>query len=90
MPELLLSLERKELVSELVENLPMLRQRVGMSQEELGNCVGKSRQKISDIERKTAPISWDTYIAICVALETAGAFNHGDTPWYYQSKAKWF
>jgi len=89
-PELLLSVERSAMVSDLIENLAKLRQKVGMSQEALGNCVGKSRQKISDIERRTAPMAWDTYIAACVALDHAGAFSKEETPWYYEAKSKWF
>ena len=90
MPELLLGLERSVMVAELVDYLPALRQKVGMSQEVLGNCVGKSRQKISDIERRTAPMAWDTDIAACAALEYAGAFTKEETPWFYEAKLKCF
>lgn len=90
MPEFVLSPERDRMIKQLVEYLPVLRKKTGLSQDEFGELIGKSRQKVSDIERRTAPMGWDTYIAVCIVLETKGALNEQDTPWYYISKEKWF
>ena len=51
--------------------------------------VGKSRQKISDIERHSAPMGWDTYLAMCTMLELAGAFDTETDGWYYADKSRW-
>jgi transcriptional regulator with XRE-family HTH domain len=90
MPEFLISTERIYLISEFVEKLPQIRKKVRISQEELGEKIGKSRQKISDIERLAAPMGWDTYLAACVALEYAGAFDEHSDGWFFESKKKWF
>lgn len=90
MPEFLISPERESIIHDLVEKLPGLRRKVHLSQEELAHMVGKSRQKISDIERMTAPMGWDTYIAVCVALEAAGVFNEETDSWYFYVKNRWF
>lgn len=31
--------------------------------------IGKSRQTVSDIERKSAPLGWDTFLAIIYVLK---------------------
>ncbi len=90
MPEFLMSPERGKLIEELVKRLPDIRKRLRLSQEELGQMIGKSRQKISDIERFAAPMGWDTYIATCVALETLGAFDTRTDDWYFVSKENWY
>lgn len=90
MPEFLITDERASIVGNLIDRLPEIRKRVGISQQELGKRIGKSRQKVSDIERLTAPMGWDTYIATCIALEYAGAFSEKDDKWYFESKKKWF
>lgn len=90
MPEFLISPERAQQIKLLTERLPTLRKKVRISQDKLGHMVGKSRQKISDIERGTAPLGWDTYIAICIALEYAGVFDEEKDNWYFTQKKKWF
>ncbi len=90
MPEFLLNPEREALIKEFVAKLPEIRKRTRISQGQLGEKIGKSRQKISDIERMAAPMGWDTYIATCIALESAGAFDERADAWYFQAKRKWF
>ncbi len=69
MPEFNLSVQRQHLVGVLVEKLPELRKKCRMSQEDLGVKIGKSRQTISDIERRVAPMGWDTFLAIILVLK---------------------
>lgn len=64
MPEFNISETRKHLIDALVEKLPELRKKCRMSQTDLARKIGKSRQTVSDIERKVAPMGWDTYLAI--------------------------
>lgn len=89
MPEFVISADRQQLIRNLVARLPVIRKKVRLSQDELGNLVGKSRQKISDIERNSAPLGWDTYVAICTMLELKGAFSLEEDGWYFADKEKW-
>ncbi len=87
-----MSVERKRLINNLVTRLPIVRKKIHMSQEELGAKIGKSRQKVSDIERGTAPMGWDTYLAVCIVLEMHGAFKIEEEAdrWYFSDKREWF
>ncbi len=89
MPEFVISVDRQRLISNLVERLPAIRKKAKLSQDDVGSMVGKSRQKISDIERRSAPMGWDTYIAMCTMLEIKGAFDPELDGWYYQDKNLW-
>jgi len=75
MPEFHISDERQKLISELIDRLPQFRKRLHISQTELAKKVGKSRQTISDIERKISPMGWDTYLAIIMVFEINGLFG---------------
>ena len=90
MPEFVISSDRESMIQEFVEKLPILRKKAKLSQRQFGENVGKSRQKISDIERKTAPMGWDTYLAACTMLEMLGAFSETEDAWYFDAKQKWF
>lgn len=89
MPEFVISADRQRLIGNLVERLPVIRKKLRLSQDDLGNMVGKSRQKISDIERHAAPMGWDTYLATCVMLEMLGAFDAEADGWFYADKSLW-
>ena len=54
MPQFVQSEQQRELISSLVQELPAYRKKMRMSQAELGDAVGKSRQKISEMERGSA------------------------------------
>ena len=89
MPEFVISSERQQLIGHLVDRLPVIRKIARLSQDELGDMIGKSRQKISDIERHSAPMGWDTYLATCTMLEMAGAFDIESDGWYFEDKRRW-
>lgn len=57
-------LGRKKILDEFVDELPRMRKRFRISQTDLGNMVGLSRQTISLIERKQLPLTWNNYLAI--------------------------
>ena len=46
----------------------MIRQVMNISQTELGDMVGLSRQSISSIERGTSKLSWNNYMAIMMFI----------------------
>ena len=75
MPQFVQTPEQKALIESLVNELPVYRKKLRMSQAELGEAVGKSRQKISEMERGVAPLGWDTYLAIILVLGSRGALE---------------
>lgn len=48
----------------LVDELPSLRAKIGISQDQLAEYVGLSRQTLSAIETRKRPISWQTFLSI--------------------------
>ena len=72
MPEFNLSPQRTYILEHFVPQLPSLRKKAGLKQYELAAYIGKSRQKLSDIERGIAPMGWDTFLAILFVLERHG------------------
>ena len=68
MPQFVQTEQQKELINSLVQDLPVYRKKMHMSQADLAEAVGKSRQKISEMERGAAPLGWDTYLAILLVL----------------------
>lgn len=75
MPQFIQTQQQKDLIEGLVKDLPALRKKLHMSQAELGEIVGKSRQKISEMERGVAPLGWDTYLAILLVLSARGGLE---------------
>ena len=47
----------------LAENLPVLRAKLGASQEELARRIGLSRNMLACIETKKREMSWITFVA---------------------------
>lgn len=64
-PKWLLTDEEKgNFISTLSPNLTVLRSKAGISQEELANLIGVSRQTYSAIERKNRKMAWSTYLSL--------------------------
>lgn len=51
-------------IIQLTNDLPVLRARLGLSQEEIAECIGVSRQTYNALENKTRKMSWCTYMAL--------------------------
>ncbi len=64
---------QRKMMMDLVDSLPKLRKRLKISQTDLGEKVGLSRQTISSIERKTTPLTWNNYLAIMMFLTVNNA-----------------
>ncbi len=75
MPQFVQTEQQQELIRELIQDLPAYRKKLRMSQAELGDAIGKSRQKISELERGAAPLGWDTYLAILMVLGARGVLE---------------
>ena len=61
---LLTDAEKDSFIATLTPNLAILRIQADVSQEELANLIGVSRQTYSSIERKMRRMSWSTYLSL--------------------------
>ena len=77
-------IDREKLVDILTEELPSLRAKIGVSQEELSDIVGISRPTYSAVETRTRKMSWNVFLSLLMVftqnektapiIETIGAF----------------
>jgi len=61
-------INKKELLFDFVKALPKIRKKLNISQSELGDRVGLSRQSISSIERGRVPFSWSVFLTIVLVI----------------------
>ena len=57
-------LDKDMLINILTDELPALRAKLGLSQDELSNIIGISRQTYSSIETKKRRMSWNTFLSL--------------------------
>lgn len=55
---------KKTSIDILLDNLAPLRARIGITQEEIANIIGISRQTYYALENRTREMSWTTYLAL--------------------------
>lgn len=58
------TVSREKLIHNMTENLPMLRTRLGLTQEELAEKIGVSRSTIVSIENKKREMTWNTFLSL--------------------------
>lgn len=56
--------EKDSFIATLTPHLAILRTQAGISQEELANLIGVSRQTYSAVEREIRNMSWNTYLSL--------------------------
>lgn len=56
--------EKDQFIATLTPNLTVPRTKAEISQEELSNLIGISRQTYSSIERKVRRMAWSTYLSL--------------------------
>ncbi len=56
--------EKEELIDSLTPHLAILRTQADVSQDELSNLIGVSRQTYSAVERNKRKMSWNTYLSL--------------------------
>ena len=61
--------DKEKLIDILTEELPVLRAKIGLSQDDVSGIVGISRQTYSAIETKKRRMTWATFIAIVLFFE---------------------
>lgn len=61
---LIMELDKDLLIKNMTDNLPMLRTRLGLSQEELANKIGLSRSTVFAIETNRSKMPWNTFLSL--------------------------
>ena len=61
--------ERNKLISHLVDELPVLRMKLGISQDEMASILGISRQTYSSIETKRRKMSWVVFLSLVLIFD---------------------
>lgn len=61
--------ERERYIARLIKELPVLRIKLGLSQDEMGNLLGVSRQTYSSIETKKRKMSWSIYLSLIFVFD---------------------
>lgn len=64
-----IDLDREELINKLTDELPVLRAKIGLSQDELSKIIGVSRQTYSAVETKKRKMSWSTFMTLVLFFE---------------------
>ena len=59
-----LELDKERLIDILTEELPALRAKIGLSQDELSCIIGISRQTYSAVETHKRRMSWNTFLSL--------------------------
>lgn len=55
---------KNQLISNMADNLPVLRKKLGFSQSDLAEMIGVSRSTITSIEGKKRPMSWNVFLSL--------------------------
>ncbi len=61
-------IDRDKLINILTEELPSLRAKIGVSQEELSDIVGISRPTYSAVETRTRRMSWNVFLSLLMVF----------------------
>ncbi|MBQ9469023.1 MAG: helix-turn-helix domain-containing protein [Clostridia bacterium] len=61
-------INRKALIENMADNLPMLRTKLGFTQEEIAKIIGVSRHTVISIENKKRPMTWNTYLSLVLVF----------------------
>ena len=52
----------------MTDNLPTLRKKLNLSQEDLGSMIGVSRSTVAAIENKKREMSWNTFLSLVLVF----------------------
>ena len=65
--------KKDELLAKMSENLKVLRNKLGLTQGELAQRIGISRQTLVNIENKNRTMSWNTFVALLTVFRAESA-----------------
>lgn len=61
---------RNQLIGILVNEIPVLRARLGASQEDVAKRIGVSRQTYNAFETQKKPINWTVFVALVALFDS--------------------
>lgn len=61
--------EREVLIERMTDNLPVLRKKLRLSQEELAELIGSSRYTIVSIETRKRKMTWNTFLSLILLFD---------------------
>ncbi|MDR1642543.1 MAG: helix-turn-helix transcriptional regulator [Clostridiales bacterium] len=56
-------------IGKMTESLPVLRATLNITQQDLGECVGVTRQTIAAVENRRRPLTWSLFLALLYIFE---------------------
>lgn len=56
--------KREEMIEIMAENLPVLRKKAGVTQEELAETLGISKYTVLSVEKKRRRMTWNTFLSL--------------------------
>ena len=62
--------EKEYFIEELSNSLTLLRTKADISQEQIANIIGISRQTYGAMERKTKKMSWNTFLSLVLFFDS--------------------
>lgn len=62
---------QEEYIDRMVKNLPVLRASIRITQKELAQKIGITRQSMMNIETRRRPLQWSTYLALVLVFQQA-------------------
>lgn len=62
---------KEEYIDRMVKNLPVLRASIRITQKELAQKIGITRQSMMNIETRRRPLQWSTYLALVLVFQQA-------------------
>ena len=63
-----MNINKDELIKNMTENLPVLRAKLGITQEDLAEKIGISRSTIVSIENKEREMTWNTFLSLILVF----------------------
>lgn len=60
---------REVLIDRMVDNLPVLRRKLKLSQETLAQMIGSSRHTVMLIETKKRRMTWNTFLSLVLLFD---------------------
>ena len=61
-------LVREKVTANMVDNLAMIRTKLGLTQAQLANLIGVSRHTIMQVENKRTKLSWNTFLSLLLVF----------------------
>ena len=68
-------MERQEFMNKMADNLPTLRTKLSMTQEDLAKLIGVSRSTVIMFEKKQRQMTWNTFLSLILVFSKNNETN---------------